>query len=77
MPHKTPKRTVWTLYESQKHGMTPELMTAFRKRAEADGVESITALVRLMREYIASQKRNPDEPGEISTGRSQDDRDGM
>ena len=48
MPHN---RTLWTLYESRKHGLTTELLTAFRQRAADEGIEAITALVRLMRQY--------------------------
>lgn len=49
MPHTT---TLWTLRESRKHGMTRELLDAFRERAEAEGIETIAALVRLMRQYV-------------------------
>jgi hypothetical protein len=46
------KNALWTLRESRKHGMTSELLTAFRDRAAQDGIDSIDALVRLLRQYI-------------------------
>jgi hypothetical protein len=47
------KNTLWTLRESHRHGLTRELLNTFRQRAEADGIETVTALVQVMREYIA------------------------
>ena len=46
------KNALWTLRESRKHGMTAEFLAEFRRRAEADGLETIDALVRAMRHYI-------------------------
>lgn len=58
------KNALWTLRESQKHGLTSELLDQFRARASADRVETVAALVRLMREYIAGGFRSETPPKE-------------
>jgi hypothetical protein len=46
-------RTLWNIYESDRQGMTADLLEQFRRRAAADGVSPTSALVRLMRRYLA------------------------
>ena len=56
MPHNT----LWTLRESKRYGLTSELISAFRNRAAADGIDTVDALVRVMRQYIESPQQRQD-----------------
>lgn len=53
---------LWTLRESKKHGMTAELIAAFRARAAKDGIDTIDAIVRVMRQYIERGFQEPTPP---------------
>ena len=46
--------SIYTIFESRAQGMTRELIEQFKQKAAADGITPTTALVRLMRAYIAS-----------------------
>lgn len=44
---------LWNIYESQRQGMTRELIEQFKHRAIADGTSPTAALVRLLERYVA------------------------
>jgi hypothetical protein len=50
--------TLWHLRE--QHGLTRELVSRFKERAEAAGLTPTAALVRLMRQYIDSPPQRQD-----------------
>jgi hypothetical protein len=56
MPQKHP--TLWHLRE--QHGLTRELITAFREKAIERGEKPTAVLVRLMTEYLQGQQQAPD-----------------
>jgi hypothetical protein len=44
---------LWNIYESERQGMTRELVDRFKQRAIADGTSPTAALVRLLTQYAA------------------------
>ena len=55
---------LWNIYESQRQGMTRELIERFKAKATADGTSPTTVLVRLLTEYVSHEFTPADTPAE-------------
>lgn len=46
-------RALFQIYESERQGMTAELLEEFKRKAANDGASPTTALARIIRRYVA------------------------